>query len=68
MCEVSLYLSFQATSTDVQHDLPGSFIRSDNLARAKVKFSNWPFGVKMQCFGASRHEEYDGVKHFLNLI
>ena len=44
---VSLCLFCQQGPTDMQCDLPGSFIRSCNLTRPKVKFSNWPFRVKV---------------------
>ena len=48
--EVSLCLSRQDASNDMQYDLSGSFIRSGHLTWPKVKFSNWPFGVKMYMF------------------
>ena len=48
--EVSLCLSREDALTDLQYDLPGSFIRSGHLTWSKVKFSNWPFGVKMHMF------------------
>ena len=47
VCEVLLYLFCHATSTDVQHDLPESAIRSGHLARPQVRLLNKPFRVKM---------------------
>ena len=47
MVRVSLCLSRQDGSTDMQYDLPGPFSRSGNLTWPKVKFSNWPFMVKI---------------------
>ena len=48
--EVSLCLSRQDASNDMQYDLPGPFIRSGHLTWPKVKFSNWPFVVKIYTF------------------
>ena len=64
VCEVSLCLSSQGTSTDMQQDLPGRFIMSGHLTRPKVKFSNWPFRVKIIWFDASWREGYDGDSRF----
>ena len=48
--KVSLCLSRKDASTDMQYDLPGSFITSSHLTWPKVKFSTWPFEVKMHTF------------------
>ena len=56
--ETSLYLSCTDASTDMQFDLPGSFIRSGSWTRHKVKFSAWTFGVRCIWFDASRQEKY----------
>ena len=48
--EVSLCLSWYDASTDMQRDLPGSFITTGHLTWPKVKFSDWPIGVKMHMF------------------
>ena len=48
--EASLCLSRQDASNAMQYDLLGSFIRSGHLTWPRVKFSNWPFGVKMYIF------------------
>ena len=47
VCEVLLCLFCHATSTDAQHDLPESAIRSGHLARPQVRLLNRPFRVKM---------------------
>ena len=54
---VSLCLSCQYASTDMQHCLPVSFIRSDQLTWYKVKFSDWPFRFKTHvCRCVSKRE------------
>ena len=40
---IGWYAAFQDTSTDMQHDLPGSFIRSVHLTWPEVRITNWPF-------------------------
>ena len=64
LIEVSLCLSHKCASNDMQHDLPGSIIRSGHLTWHKVKFSYWPLGPKCIGFDASWREEYDGVLRF----
>ena len=56
MGEMSLCLSRQDASTNMQYDLSGSSIRSGNLTWPKVKFSNWPFGIKMHNVSMSLNE------------
>ena len=61
MRDVILFLFFfHAASTNMQHGLPGSFIRSGYLALSRVKFKLTFLGP---FFDASRREKYDGVRH-----
>ena len=45
-----LRLSGHYTTADMQHGLPGSFIRLGHLTWSQVKILNWPIGVKMHKF------------------
>ena len=65
MGEMSFYLSCQDTSPDMEHDLPGSFIRSGRLTglRSNFKLTFWGQNAYL-CFDAPRPEEYDGVSFF----
>ena len=59
--EVSLCLSCQDASTDLEYDLPGSFIRSGHLT--------WSIQIDLLelrriCFDTSRREECDGFAIF----
>ena len=61
VAEVSLCLSRQDASNDMQYDLPGSFIRSGHLTWPKVKFSNWTFGFKMHTYVSMRRDERNAM-------
>ena len=50
MGEVSLCVSRQDASNDMEYCLPGSFIRLGHLTWPMFKFSNWPFRVKIYIF------------------
>ena len=57
--EVSLCLSHQDASNDMQYDLPesSSQVRSFDLTNFQIDLS----GSRCICFDASCREEYDGV-------
>ena len=51
MDEVSICLFCQNASNDMQHGIPVSFNRSRHLTWSEIKFSYWPFGVKLHICG-----------------
>ena len=66
--EVALCLSRQDASTDFQYDLPESLIRPGHLPWSNVKFSNWPFGVKMHVFLCVLNREISWCFAFFSLF
>ena len=45
-----LCLSCHDATTDMQYDLPESFIRSVHLPWPQIRFSTWPIGISMHMF------------------
>ena len=59
-----LCLSCYDVSTDMQHDLPGSFIRSGHLTWPQVIFQIDLSGSKWTSFESTWHKDYYSVKDF----